>query len=245
MINFRPGVIPTPPHVDRLFAEDYMPQLTSAVLYSDYSGAKFPMYLNDQIGDCTCAGIGHVYGAASYYGSGEKNETLFTDQDILSLYEKVSGYQPGNPASDVGATLESVLAEVYAHGLAGAKPIVGYSQIRNTTTAGISQALRVYDSVYCAVNLPQSAEDQFNAGKPWTYVPGSPIAGGHCICLQRVLNAVPNCLGFATWGAVQPTTQQWWSHYQMEAWAVQVNPNPTSNLSVHALKADMLAIKGV
>src|SRR5436190_15974434 len=56
---------------------------------------SFPMYLNDQLGDCVAAAAGHIINQETYYASG--TEALPTDAQILKTYEDVGGYVPGDP----------------------------------------------------------------------------------------------------------------------------------------------------
>ena len=51
---------------------------------------SWPMFLNDQLGDCTCAAVGHQIQAWTEYAN---TEVTVTDNDILKLYEAF-GYNP-------------------------------------------------------------------------------------------------------------------------------------------------------
>lgn len=241
-VRFRPGVIPTPANVNRLFAEDYIAADFPVKFYHvDYTGFQAPMYLNDQLGDCTCAGIGHCIGCWTKYAQGQ--EVIFPDSVIEGLYSDAAGYVPGDPSTDNGATLQQILTYVHRHGIGG-HYVDAFAQIRDTSARGLSTALKLFGSVYVGVNLPQSAEDQFNAGEPWTVVKGSPIAGGHCITLQGFI-AGRDSMRWATWGAFQPSSMAWWQQYQMEAWAVyskdfmRADGTAPNGLNEAALLADM------
>jgi hypothetical protein len=67
----------------------------------DYSSqaakALAQMYLNDKFGDCVIAGIGHVVGVLT---AGAGNQFIYTDDQILQLYEAIGGYVPGRPNTD-------------------------------------------------------------------------------------------------------------------------------------------------
>jgi hypothetical protein len=247
-ITFRPGVTKTPHDVPRLFAEDYYsPRVAIKTYHVDYSDFTVPMYLNDQLGDCTCAGICHCAGSQSKYGVG--TELLYSDSQVQSLYSGSCGYVPGDPDTDQGGTLQQVLA--YAKANPNAIPgfeLDAFAQLRNLTVAGLSTALFLYGSVYVAVDLPQSAEDQFNAGQPWTVSGDGTIAGGHCITLQAVTADQDNCLKWATWGAIQPSDETWAHMYVTEAWAVYSRAFLTpagqapNGLNEAALMADMASL---
>jgi hypothetical protein len=57
------------------------------------------MMLNDRLGDCTCAAIGHLIQAwTSEAGKG----VILSDAVILKLYEKACGFDPERPDTDQG-----------------------------------------------------------------------------------------------------------------------------------------------
>lgn len=58
--------------------------------------------------------------------------------------------------------------------------------------------------------------DQFNAGKPWSVVPGPAPTGGHYIPLV----AFRKNLECVTWGRIQQMTPQFFKTYCDEAWAI-------------------------
>jgi hypothetical protein len=58
--------------------------------------------------------------------------------------------------------------------------------------------------------------DQFNAGRPWSIVSGSPLEGGHYVPLV----ALRGDLYCVTWGKLQPLTRAFLTKYCDEAWAI-------------------------
>jgi hypothetical protein len=207
----------------------------------------WPMYMNDQIGDCTIAGMFHAIGAMSTYASGK--EVLFTDNEAVSVYSAISGYVPGNPNTDVGCTLQQVCQYMQQTGAVDTASkthkLAGYAEIGDyTNTTLLKQCLYTFGSVYVAVNLPESAEEQFEDGEPWTPVSGSPIAGGHCIVLQWNEGDVIDGSSFVTWGATVRANNAWIFDYVCEAVAlvsqdwVDANGTSPSGLDLAQLIAD-------
>lgn len=180
---------------------------------------SWPMYLNDQLGDCTEAGKGHMIQALSAWGEGK--ELTVTDNQVEAWYERDGGYVPGDPSTDNGCVMQDVLNNWNLDDKA-LFPISEFAELKDYySIAKVKQALYLFGAVYVGVNLPQSAVDQFNAGLPWTYVPGSPIAGGHAIVLSEVLAAGnTDVMHLVTWGQLQPASISWWNHYVEEAWVV-------------------------
>lgn len=181
--------------------------------------SEWPMYLNDQIGDCTAAGVGHAEQAISAYG--QNKEVKFTDNTVLNLYEATGGYVPGDPSTDNGAVMQDVLHYWNTNGVAGHK-IDAYAELEDFYhSMKLRTALYLFGTVYLGINFPASGMDQFNNGEAWTYVAGSPIEGGHCVVLQKMnQTGTPNILNVVTWGELQPMSIQFAQHYVEEAWVV-------------------------
>lgn len=178
----------------------------------------WPMYLNNQIGDCTAAGIAHSLQAWTAYGKGL---VTLPDSAVLRLYEAF-GYVPGDPSTDHGAVEQDVLAHVHAHGLAGHR-ILAYAQVNHKDPDEMKAALNLFGSVYVGAQLPKSALLQTDAGQTWTVESGNPIEGGHAFVLQRWdVTAAP--MTFVSWGQLQRATIEWWMDYGQEAW-VMITPD--------------------
>lgn len=173
----------------------------------------WPMYLNNSLGDCTCAALGHAVEAWTTYAKGTTLE--LPDSDVLNLYERM-GYVPGNPDTDKGAVEQDVLAEVQKNGIGGHK-ILAYAQVDHKNLSEMKAALEVFGTVYLGFQVPQSAEDQFGQNLPWTVVDGSPILGGHAINLQKWDTKF---MYPVTWGKLQPMDEKFWMTYGDEAWVI-------------------------
>jgi hypothetical protein len=174
----------------------------------------WPMYMNDRLGDCTCAGIGHSVQAWTAYAKGL---VTLPNSAVLNLYERM-GYVPGDASTDNGAVEQDVLAEVHKNGIGGHK-ILAYAQVDHKDPDEMKTALNLFGTVYLGAQMPQSAMDQTNAGQPWSAVAGSPIEGGHCFVAQRWdTSAAP--MEVVTWGQLQRVTMDWWMANGLEAWVV-------------------------
>jgi hypothetical protein len=208
--------------------------------------SSWPMYLNDRFGDCTCAGMGHLIGAQSAYA--KPSEVLFTNTQIQSLYEIVCpGFNPVTDANDNGAMLQTVLQAMSATNPLGVE-VTAFAQLKATDINSLKLALYLFGSVYIGVNLPQSAETQFSNGQPWTYVQGDPIAGGHCVCIQKITPDYLNPYTAITWGGTVRVQSEWMNTYLEEAWVaitpdwIQSNQHSIDGVDVQGLIADAAAI---
>jgi hypothetical protein len=191
--------LPTPPA-----SVDWQSRVTS-----------WPMYLNDRLGCCTCAAVGHMIQAETTYGQG--STVTVSDQDVLAAYEAAGHYNPADPGTDQGAYIQDVLGYWSKTGMAGHK-ILAYASVDVANPTEIRQAIDLFGSVDIGFNFPASAMDQFNAGQPWDVVKGSQIEGGHCVPVGAY--ATDGTLSCVTWGAVQKMTAAFWKAYVDEAWVV-------------------------
>lgn len=190
-----------------------LPPVPAVVDYASKVG-MWPKYMNDTIGDCTCAGIAHTIQAWTAYSKGLVTLPV---NAVLSLYEAM-GYVPGNPATDKGAIEHDVLNYVQRVGIGGHK-ILTYAQVDHKNPDEMKAALYLFGSVYLGASMPQSALDQTGTGQPWSVLTGSPIVGGHCFVLQR-WDVAQAPMDVVTWGQLQRMTIEWWMDYGDEAWVM-------------------------
>jgi hypothetical protein len=211
--------------------------------------SSWPMYLNDTLGDCTCAAVGHILQAWTAYAS---TEVKVTDSDVEKLYEIVGGYVPGDPSTDQGANMQDILSYWQKSGIPGSgHKISAFAELDNFYDVwNLKQALYLFGTVYLGINCPASAQDQFSEGLPWSYVPGSEIEGGHAICLQKTepVGSETGIFNVVTWGALQPATINFLRHYVEEAWValtpdwIAANGDNPFGFSYADLQADFDAL---
>lgn len=198
---------------------------------------------NDTYGDCTIAGIAHLIHAFNLETAEHDSVpgTAATDKEYFTLSGSPGG-QP-DPQFDNGLVEADVLKHWRTSGLFGHK-IAAYVPVKPTDTNALRQAIQFYGGAYLGVQLPESAEDQFNDGQPWTVVVGSQIAGGHCIV---AVGYDANYLHCVTWGAEIKVAWDWWAHYGDEAWCVIASQDVeaghgATGLDLKALEADLASV---
>lgn len=211
-----------------------------------YSKVKsWPMYGNDQVGDCTCAAVGHLLQGWTAYSTG----TAFTvaDSYVLGLYEDVTGYTPNDPSTDQGAYIQDVLGYWRKNGVAGHK-ITAYASVKVSNMTLIKQAIDLFGAVDIGFNFPASAMTQFQQGKPWSVVSGAKIEGGHCVTV--VGYKANGNLVCVTWGAIQEMSPAFWTKYVDEAWAIitpdwfDANGNTPLGINLYGLGQDFAVLTG-
>ena len=174
----------------------------------------WPGYMNDQISDCTAAGMAHTIQAWTAY---TKGLVTLPNSAVLGLYEAF-GYVPGQPRTDQGAVEQDVLHYVQQHGVGGHK-ILAFAQVNHQNPDEMKTALNLFGSLYLGAGMPQSAMEQTDAGQPWSVETGSPVEGGHCFVAQRWDTAAAP-MQVVTWGRLQRATIEWWMQYGLEAWVM-------------------------
>jgi hypothetical protein len=185
----------------------------------DYTSgiAAWGMMLNDDLGDCTIAGPGHLVQAWTALSG---SEVTIPDSDILAAYEAFDGYVNGDASTDNGGDLLTVCQDWAASGIGGhvitAHAAVAMNQVR------LSQGIYVFGGLNAGVMLPVSAQSQ--VGSVWDVVgdgqsgdsaPGS--WGGHC---TAIVGYDASGITLVTWGALQKATWNFVNTYYDEAHAI-------------------------
>ena len=191
--------------------------------------------LNSTYGDCTIAAVDHLIAAwDSELGEADPRPT---DAEIQSTYFSLTG------GSDTGLNEQTVLQTWQSTGLFGNK-IAAFAPFNGQNIIEHEQVIAFYGGSYLGIQCPQSAQDQFAAGQPWTYVPGSPIMGGHAICGVGFTSTAILCV---SWGSLVEVTYSFLSHFLDEAWAiisqeVVEHGNDGVGIDMQTLLADIASI---
>lgn len=193
------------------------------------------MDLNSTLGDCTIAGVDHLI--AAWDADYDELDARPDDALIRSTYFALTG------GEDTGLVEADVLKRWHTTGLFKNK-IAGYAPVHPSNLVELHQAIAFYGGSYLGVACPASAQDQFANGQPWTYVPGSPIEGGHCIVAVGYSQTALLCV---SWGALVEVTYGFLAHFCSEAWAVLSNElaergKDNFNLDLKSLQADLALV---
>ena len=225
-----------------------LPPLPSSVDWTP-KNTTLGLMLNDSLGDCTCAGIGH--GIQTWTANAS---TIFTppDPDVLAAYSAVSGYDPsktdaqGNNDTDQGADELTVLNFWKNTGIDGHK-ILGYVQVHPTNLLHLRATIALFGLAYVGVQLPNSAMEQFENNQPWSVDGDMTIDGGHCIILTGY---TPTSFKAITWGREQEIMLNWWTQCGDESYCpisqdwIEANGQSPSGFNLTQLQSDLKAISG-
>lgn len=184
---------------------------------------------NDVVGDCTLCDAAHQTMLFTLEGG---KPAQFTDKEVIGDYAKISGFN-GSPTSDTGCNLQDVADYRQNTGvmdISGIRhKIQHWASLKSGNLTQLAQAAYIFGAVSGGVQLPASAEDQFNEQMPWSVISGDTILGGHCITIVG-MNSAGNFLIF-TWGRLHAVTPDWMATYMDEA--------------IAPLSSEMLNAKGV
>lgn len=197
-----------------------MPNYHAAPPWRDWTNKAMPDYgmmLNDNIGDCTCAAVGHLI---QTWTSEHGNELTLPDSAILKAYEDVGEYNPNDPSTDNGAHMLDVLNYWRGTGVGGHR-INSFVEIDYRNINEVKAAINAFGGVYVGAMLPTSAQKQ----KTWTGSTARPLHGddlpnswgGHAIMAPAYDNST---ITFITWGAKQKADWEWWVDYVDECYAI-------------------------
>jgi len=211
-----------------VYAEGPLPAAPASV---SVPAAAYPIDGNDQFGDCTMAGVAHL--DAAWDAEVGVADPVPDDQEVVRTYFELTGGQ------DTGLNEADVLQTWRTQGLFGRK-IAAYAPVDPRSIVELHQSVAFYGGCYLGIQCPQSAQQQFASGQPWTYDPSSPIEGGHCIV---ALGYTANALLCATWGGIAEVTYPFLAHFLDEAWAIVPNQFVEAKrgpkLALDALIADL------
>jgi hypothetical protein len=198
--------------------------------------------LNDSIGDCTIAALGHA--CQTWSLNSINTEVTVADSDILAAYEKWCGYNPADPSTDVGGVELDVLNDFKRDGLAG-HFLTAYADPTVQNLEEVRQAINLFGGVYIGITLTNA---QLEA-PVWDVIPNdtSGIAGGHAVWVPKYdQSATPfTCI---TWGALQPMTQAFWEQCVNEVHAllgslwINADTGAPSGFDLTQLQADLAGI---
>lgn len=173
------------------------------------------MMMNDQLGDCTIAGVGH---AVQVWTANTGTIVTVPDVTIEGYYETWDGYVPSDPSTDHGGVELDVLNDWQKSDFAGHK-LIAFADANSANVTEIRQSIALFGGVYIGLDLPLTAQRQ----EVWDVVPGGGVNaqkgswGGHCVFVPKY---DPNGFTCITWGQLKTMTRAFWDQYCDEAYTL-------------------------
>jgi len=188
----------------------------------------FQMLGNDQFGDCTFAGLAHL--VSTFKGlAGELY--IPKEEDVIKYYfEQTNGQDSGCCELDV---LKAWQKKKWFN-----DEDIAFVSIDPRNHDHIKQAIALFGGVYLGINLPVSAEDDFQANRTWDC--GILSGGGHCVVSCKYDEKTINIL---TWGDQIDATWNFVDCAVMEVWAViSLEAEKISGFKLADLRRDLIKV---
>lgn len=181
------------------------------------AASGYPMYMNDQLGDCAIAGPAHMI---QTWTANAGSLIVPTGADVLAAYSAVGGYDPADPSTDNGCVLLDVLNYWRQTGIAGQK-ISAFVSIDPSDPRELMYAIWLFGGALLGAALPDSVvnvDDMVSA--PWDDSVGDAPNpnNGHCIVASD-FDATAG-LTVETWGTAKPMSYLFARRYLDEAYAI-------------------------
>jgi hypothetical protein len=179
--------------------------------------SRWPMMANDRIGDCVIAACAHMLQEWSILAN--PPGVVPTDQQVITAYSAITGYDPQDPSTDQGTNMLDALNYWRNTGIAGHR-IAGFVTTGLGNRREIMQAIALFGNAAIGLALPKTAQDQTvwdvpRSGPVGDGAPGS--WGGHGVPL---VDYSPDGLICITWGSEKLMTWDFWAAYTDENYAV-------------------------
>lgn len=172
-----------------------------------WNDTKIDMDGNDQAGCCVWSTFAHLV-QCMQRGIGAP-EAPFTAQSVLSDYSAVTGYN-GKPETDHGTYVKDGASYWRQTGIVDGDgkrhKIEVYVDIRINDPDELFQAAHDFGGVALGLQMPDSAVEQFEQGKPWTVPFRKTIVGGHAVALVG-RNSSGHAI-IATWNGIIAATPE-------------------------------------
>ena len=216
------GLILDELHKPALKLADYLhAELASppAAVSRPHPGFQWGMLANDKLGDCVIAMM--LHSIEDFHLDAGTPVPAFTDQDAISMYSAITGYNPSDPSSDRG-TDERLAMRYWEH--PGLKTSDGATHAIVATVAVDASnlnecriAIDEFVALQIGIALPVTAQGQqewtvIGDGKTGNSAPGS--WGGHGIPYREYDAETFKCV---TWGAELLLTVPFHQDYAQEA----------------------------
>lgn len=169
---------------------------------------------------CTCSAAGHMKMVWTVNTSGLKRPD---EAAIMDAYCALTDYVPETDANDTGVEALKALKYWRKHGIAGEK-IMAFAELEDGNVEQLLKTIYLFGGCYVGLNLPKSAERQYNTTKKWTLPRGGKKKDaekgswmGHMVL---VTGYHKDELRVITWGREIIMTIDFWKAYAEESYAV-------------------------
>lgn len=236
-----------------------IPDHPPAVDYLAALGGGWQLLGNDRAGDCvavTWANVRRLVTATlaseDYPSQDEVWQVYRTQNPDFDPNGGPLDNGPGSPA-DQGMDVQTLLEYLHKVGGPDGVKAVAFAAVDHRNADEVKAAIAIFGYVWTGITVTAANMNEFEAGQPWDYVPGSPSQGGHSIITAGYGAPGAGPLGgderFITWAAASSFTDRFWTHRVDECW-VAIWPEHLgskeflASVDLAALAADYQAVTG-
>lgn len=231
-----------------------LPPLAPTRDLTEKVGADWGMMLNDQLGDCTIAGLGHFI-MACVINNGK--QVTIPNASILKRYSDWCGYVEGQPATDQGGVELDVLNSFRKDGIEDADgkihKALAHVLVEARNHQHVKACVDMFGGAYFGLEMPsmwQTMDVWKLSYSDGDATPGS--WGGHCVVAEAYDD---DGLTIITWGMKKRLTWDALDVYGddknggevhailSEDWASKDNPCP-DGFDIDLLQSDLLVVTG-
>jgi len=193
-----------------------------AAVSRPHPGFQWGMLANDRLGDCVIAMM--LHSIEDFHLDANTQVPAFTDQDAISVYSAITGYNPDDPNSDQGTNERTAMLYWEQHGLhtsdGAPHQIVATVAVDPSDLNECRIAIDEFVDLQIGIALPLTAQGQtewtvVGNGKTGHSAPGS--WGGHGIPYREYDADTFKCV---TWGQELLLTVPFHQAYAQEAHVV-------------------------
>ena len=200
------------------------------------------IFANDKWGDCVIAARANQTLRLECFE--QKKVITISDSNVLNEYWKEQGTSCWRKHPDNGLNILNSLKAWHKGWKAADRTydIYAFGEVTSLNHREVTAAIYLLTGAIAGLQLPVSAQAQFESGQPWdiTSGPGANPGswGGHCIYLPAYNDIGPIC---ETWAKKQQMTWAFWDRYNDECWGIVDNrDNFVSNSPVDVSLLDQL-----
>jgi hypothetical protein len=250
-LGLKLGKKPARPGAVKLALKSYLikpelPKPPDVFSYAKYLSKDIGLLANDRFGCCVWAGADHETMIWNKYAG---IDVLFRDEDCLSDYTAVTGFDPSNPSSDGGTDMQEAASYRRRTGIVDSKgcrhKIGGYASVTAGSIYEHKLATWMFGAVGVGLVLGDPQLDQFERKEPWNGSVGD-YPGGHYV---PIVGADGEYLYCVTWGRVHPITYEFFKAHNDESIVYLseeaiLEGNGPSGLALDQLRADLQSVVG-
>ena len=216
------GLIPNDPSRPRLHLADYVDpsQIVAPATSAYLNGLAFPIWLNATLGCCVAATLGLLILVWSTLLTGVS--VIVSDAQILSWYQTQNpGADPKHPGvHDNGMNIQTFLEWLRGKKLPDGSTILGFADIDPRNLALVRKAIAIGGAIWTAGDITEANRAQWSAGRPFDYVAGSALDGGHSFVVGGEDASPPDDLQIGTWARVRRASDGYLANEIGEMWFV-------------------------